>query len=157
MAEDYYSILGVSKDAGERDIKKSYRKLAMKHHPDKGGDEETFKKISEAYAVLSDPQKKQSYDMYGDAGFHQRYSAEDIFRGVDFGDIFGEMGFGSSQFGGSIFDLFTGGFGGFGRRGRRMERGADLEVVLELNLEDAAKGGEKKMKIQQIREILAKC
>ncbi|MEA3347113.1 MAG: molecular chaperone DnaJ [Candidatus Auribacterota bacterium] len=152
MAEDYYSILGVSKGAGEREIKKSYRKLAMKHHPDRGGDEEAFKKISEAYAVLSDPQKKQNYDQFGDAGFHQRYSYEDIFRGADFNDIFREMGFnfGGSQSRGSIFDLFTGGFGGFGRRGRRMERGADLEVVLELSLEDAAKGGEKRMKIQHL-------
>ena len=82
----YYETLGVAKTATADEIKKAYRKLALKYHPDKNpGDataEAKFKKISEAYAVLSDPQKRQEYDRYGSAGFQQRYSQEDIFRGL---------------------------------------------------------------------------
>ena len=107
MSEDYYKILGVQKNASEGEIKKAYRKLAMKYHPDhtKGdkGAEEKFKKISEAYAVLSDTEKRKEYDTFGSEGFRQRFSQEDIFRGFDFGDIFREFGFGGdnfSQFGG---------------------------------------------------------
>ena len=152
---DYYEILGVSKDASEAEIKKAYRKLAMKHHPDKGGDQEKFKEISEAYAVLSDPQKKQMYDMYGDAGFHQQFSQEDIFRHFNFEDIFREFGF---TFGGDIFsDIFGGSFSmGGRRRGRRLERGADLETYLEIDLEEAAKGVKKKIEIRHAVKC-AKC
>ncbi len=116
MAEnDYYKILGVDKSASDEDIKKAYRKLAMKYHPDhyQGDDkkeaEETFKKISEAYAVLKDKEKRKQYDTFGEQGFHQRYSQEDIFRGFDFSDILKEFGFGG---GGGGF------FGGGGRGGR---------------------------------------
>jgi curved DNA-binding protein len=102
MAEDYYKILGVSKNASDEEIKKSYRKLAMKYHPDhtKGDKnaEEKFKKISEAYAVLSNKEKRKEYDTFGAEGFRQRFSQEDIFRGADFGDIFREFGFGGSNF-----------------------------------------------------------
>ena len=98
MSEDYYSILGVKKTDSDADIKKAYRKLAMKYHPDhtKGDKnaEEKFKKISEAYAVLSDKDKRKEYDTFGSEGFHQRFSQEDIFRGTDFADIFKEFGFG---------------------------------------------------------------
>jgi curved DNA-binding protein len=98
MAEDYYQILGVKKDASKEEIKKAYRKLAMKYHPDhtKGDKaaEEKFKKISEAYAVLSDTEKRKEYDTFGAEGFRQRFSQEDIFRGFDFGDILREFGFG---------------------------------------------------------------
>ncbi len=101
MAKDYYATLGVSKQASEQEIKKAYRKLAVKYHPDKNpGDkqaEEKFKEISEAYAVLSDAEKKKQYDQFGDTGFHQRYSQEDIFRGADFGDIFREFGMGGDD------------------------------------------------------------
>src|SRR5210317_2635709 len=104
MSEDYYKILGVQKNASDEEIKKAYRKLAMKYHPDhtKGdkGAEEKFKKISEAYAVLSDKEKRKQYDTFGSSGFHQRYSQEDIFRGFDFGDIFKEFGFGGMNFSG---------------------------------------------------------
>jgi curved DNA-binding protein len=109
MAEDYYKTLGVKKDASDGEIKKSYRKLAMKYHPDhtKGDKsaEEKFKKISEAYAVLSDKDKRKEYDTFGSEGFHQRFSQEDIFRGFDFGDIFREFGFGGG-------DQFSGRAGG---------------------------------------------
>ena len=120
MAEDYYAILGVSKTASAAEIKKAYRKLALKYHPDKTkGDkalEDKFKKISEAYAVLSDPEKKNQYDTYGSADFGQRFSQEDIFRNFDLGDILKEFGFG----GGASFgrgSSFSGGFGQGGSRG----------------------------------------
>ena len=94
---DYYKVLGVQKNASPADIKKAYRKLAMKFHPDHakgdGASEEKFKKISEAYAVLSDPEKRKQYDTFGSAGFQQRFSQEDIFRNFDFSDIFREFGF----------------------------------------------------------------
>lgn len=115
---DYYEVLGVTKSASADEIKKAYRKLAMKHHPDRNKDdknaEERFKEISEAYAVLSDPEKRKQYDMFGKAGFHQKYSQEDIFRGFDIGDLFRDMGVGNEDILGSIF-----GFGGRGKRGRR--------------------------------------
>jgi molecular chaperone DnaJ len=114
----------------------------MKHHPDRvGADqkkeaEERFKELSEAYAVLTDPKKRSVYDQYGHAGFDQRYSTEDIFRGADFSSIFQDLGFG-----GSIFEDLLGGFdlfgGGMARRGGR---GADLEYELELSFEEAALG-----------------
>jgi DnaJ-class molecular chaperone with C-terminal Zn finger domain len=97
VAEDYYETLDVSKDASKEEIKKAYRKLAMKHHPDinKNPDaEEKFKEISEAYAVLSDDTKRKQYDMFGEAGI-SGYSTEDIFRGVNFDDIFGDLGLGN--------------------------------------------------------------
>jgi len=104
MADDYYSILGISKTASAGEIKKAYRKLALKYHPDKTeGDkalEDKFKKISEAYAVLSDPKKKNQYDTYGSADFQQRFSQEDIFRNFDMGDILKEFGFGGGGRGG---------------------------------------------------------
>ena len=98
MAKDYYAVLGIKKDASADEIKKAYRKLALKYHPDKNpGDkkaEEKFKELTEAYAVLSDPEKKRQYDQFGDAGFHQRFSQEDIYRNFDVGDIFREFGLG---------------------------------------------------------------
>ncbi|MEH0023109.1 MAG: DnaJ domain-containing protein [Desulfobacter sp.] len=118
MADDYYKILGLSKTASADEIKKAYRKLALKYHPDKTkGDkalEDKFKKISEAYAVLSDPEKKNQYDTYGSAGFQQRFSQEDIFRNFDLGDILKEFGFGG---GGFSSRGFSQGGGGFNRGG----------------------------------------
>jgi len=144
---DYYDILGVDKSAAEAEIKKSYRKLVMKYHPDRVAEdkkkeaEEKFKEISEAYAVLSDAQKRQLYDQYGHAGIDSKFSTEDIFRGADFSSIFGNMG------GGSIFeDLFSDlGFDifGSGRRGSRQRGGEDLQYQVEITLEEAAKGLEK--------------
>ena len=101
MSDDYYKLLGVGRNATEAEIKKAYRKLAMKYHPDhaKGdkGAEDKFKKISEAYAVLSDKEKRQEYDTFGSEGFQQRFSQEDIFRGFNVNDILREFGFGDDS------------------------------------------------------------
>ena len=137
---DYYKILGVDKNASKSEIKKAYRKLALKYHPDKNPNkdaEEKFKEISEAYAVLYDDEKRKMYDMYGHAGIDQRYSYEDIFRGVDFSDIFRGMGF---DFGfDDIFEQFFGHRGGFERR-PRTQRGSDLRYDIEISLEQAFEG-----------------
>jgi molecular chaperone DnaJ len=144
---DYYEILGLQKDASAKDIKKAYRKLAMKYHPDRSKEEgasDKFKEISEAYAVLSDEKKKAQYDQYGHAGFDQMYSQEDIFRGAnfnDFEDIFG----GSSPFG----DIFSSMFG-FGR-GRRRNVGSDLEAVVRISLEEAYSGVKKEISYERNR------
>ena len=139
MTKDYYELLGVSKDSSKDEIKKAYKKLALKHHPDRGGDAEKFKEISEAYAVLSDDGKKQQYDQFGHQAFDQRFSQEDIFRNANFQDIFSEM-FGGGQ-GGSIFDMFFGG----GQGGRREQRGSDLHYEMEIDFEEAAFGVEKEI------------
>ncbi|MBN2066186.1 MAG: molecular chaperone DnaJ [Candidatus Thermoplasmatota archaeon] len=141
--QDYYDILGVSKDASKAEIKKAYRKLALKYHPDKNkeaGSEEKFKEISEAYAVLYDDDKRKLYDTYGHAGINQQFSREDIFRGADFSDIFRGMGF-DFGFGGveNIFERFFGHRGDFDRRTQR-RRGADLRYDIEITLEDAYQG-----------------
>lgn len=147
--QDYYQTLGVSKNASEADIKKAYRKMAMKYHPDHSkGDkhaEEMFKKISEAYAVLSDKEKRKQYDTYGSADFHQRYSQEDIFRNVDLGDILKEFGFGGQ---GMRFSF--GGGSPFGGRQRRQApvKGSDLVYELPLTLREVAEGTSKTVTFQ---------
>ncbi len=159
MAEnDYYKILGVGRDATTDDIKKAYRKLAMKYHPDKAkGDkkqaEEKFKQISEAYAVLSVPEKKKEYDEFGSQVFRQKFSQEDIFRGGDFSDIFGDA---ASE---SIFSRIFGGQGGGRPRGRTRSfryggpeahyepmqppKGQDLQVEVPITLHEIAFGTDK--------------
>jgi len=146
---DYYEILGIDKNASKSEIKKSYRKLALKYHPDKNKSddaEEKFKEISEAYAVLYDDEKRNMYDQYGHAGIDQQFSREDIFRGADFGDIFRGMGF---DFGFGFDDIFERFFGhrtGFSGRQRR-RRGADLRYDIEITLEDAYNGLETNINI----------
>jgi curved DNA-binding protein len=143
---DYYQVLGLKKDATPAEIKRAYRKLAVKYHPDKNpgdkGAEEKFKEINEAYAVLSDPQKRGQYDQFGSTGFHERFSQEDIFRGFDVGDLFKDAGFGTDD----IFSrIFGGGFhrgGGFGG-GRR--RGGDFTMELDVSFREAFAGGEKRI------------
>lgn len=144
--QDYYEVLGVSKNVPKDELQNAYRKLALQYHPDrnKSADaEEKFKEISEAYAVLSDDEKRKQYDMFGHAGIGARYSSEDIFRGVDFGDIFKDVGFG---FGGSnsIFDMFFG-----RRRGRRAgtQKGVDLRYDLEITLKNVATGLEQEISV----------
>jgi len=148
---NYYKQLGVEKKATKEEIKKAYRKLAMKYHPDhtKGDKtgEEKFKKISEAYAVLSDKEKRAQYDSFGSAGFQQRYSQEDIFRNFDFGDIFREFGFGGKGQGGVRFTMGGqnspfGNRGGFGGR-QAPPKGTDLVYELPLTLLEVINGAKK--------------
>jgi molecular chaperone DnaJ len=141
---DFYEILGVNRDASDEEIKKSYRKLAMKHHPDRNPDnpaaEEKFKEGKEAYEILSDAQKRAAYDQYGHAGVDQQAGMG----GGGFGG--GGGGFGDA-FGG-IFDEIFGGRGGSGGGGRsNIYRGADLRYNLEISLEQAAHGTETKIRI----------
>lgn len=149
---DYYKALGIEKGATADEIKKAFRKLAVKYHPDRNPDnkaaEDKFKEINEAYAVLSDPDKKQQYDTYGSSGFHKQYSQEDIFRGFDFGNAYKDMGGGVGG-GGGAEDLFSRLFGGaFGRsssRGGFSQKGADHEMELTVTFRDAAQGAEKQI------------
>ncbi|MFM1744946.1 MAG: molecular chaperone DnaJ [Bacteroidota bacterium] len=146
---DYYEVLGVAKNASESEIKKAYRQLALKYHPDKNpGDkaaEDKFKEAAEAYEVLSNSEKKSRYDQFGHGGMGgnggfggQGMNMEDIFS--QFGDIFG---------GGNPFESFFGGGGG-GRGGRRtVNRGSNLRIKVKLTLEEIAKGAEKKIKVNK--------
>jgi curved DNA-binding protein len=155
MASDYYAVLGIEKNAGNDQIKKAYRKLALKYHPDKNpGDkkaEERFKEISEAYAVLSDPEKKQQYDQFGDAAFHQRFSQEDIFRNADFGDIFREFGFGGG--GDDIFSQIFGARGGHqgcgGHQRPRPRKGQDYMMRVTIPFRQAILGGERRVDLDR--------
>lgn len=154
---DYYEVLGVDKKASKNEIKKAYRKLAKKYHPDMNKDdpkkaEEKFKEISEAYGVLSDETKRRQYDMFGHAGIDSRYTQEDIFRTINFEDIFGDLGFGFGGFD-SIFDTF---FRGARTRRRGPLRGSNLYQDIEISLEEAAFGTKKTIKVPRI-EKCSKC
>jgi molecular chaperone DnaJ len=152
--KDFYSILGVPRGATKDQIKDAYRKLALQFHPDRNKSpeaEEKFKEISEAYAVLSDDEKRRQYDAYGKEGFYQRYTTEDIFRGADFEDIFRGMGFGG--FGG-FDDIFAQFFGG-GQR-QRVNRGEDLTYHLQLNLDDIVDDFTQEIEVRRM-EICSTC
>jgi len=139
---DYYEVLGVSRDADAKAIKSAYRKLAMKYHPDRNKEEaavEQFKEVSEAYAVLSDEEKRQTYDRYGHAGFDERYSQEDIFRGADF-----------SEFGFDLGNIFRSIFGGSGGFGGGPVQGRDLLTNLDISLEEVAKGGVQQFRVTRL-------
>lgn len=144
--KDYYDVLGLDHSATKEDIKKTYRKLALKYHPDKNkekGSEEKFKEISEAYAVLYDDEKRKMYDQYGHAGIDQQYTTEDIFRTTDFGDIFRGMGFDLND----IFEQFFGGRTGFTQGRPRHQRGNDIRYDIEISLEDAYRGVETELEV----------
>ncbi|HEC77481.1 MAG TPA: molecular chaperone DnaJ [Thermoplasmatales archaeon] len=154
MKRDYYEVLGVSRNATKEEIKRAYRRLALKYHPDKSSDpnaEEKFKEISEAYAVLSDDEKRRQYDMFGHAGIESEYSYEDIFRTADFSDIFHDIGF---DFG--FDEIFKKFFGGFERGFEKKRRGRDLLYSISINLEDAYFGAEKEIEIER-NEICPAC
>lgn len=150
-AKDFYEVLGVPKGASKEQIKGAYRKLALQFHPDRNKSpeaEEKFKEITEAYAVLSDDEKRQQYDSFGKEGVYQRYSTEEIFRGVDFGDIFRNMGFGGFD------DIFAQFFGG--TRGGRSGRGEDLTYHLHVNLEDIVSDSSKEIEVPRT-EVCGTC
>lgn len=182
---DYYEVLGVKKTATEEEIKKAFRKLAMKHHPDRNPGnkqaEERFKEINEAYAVLSDKQKRQQYDQFGPSGFSQRYSQEDIFRGFDISDLLKDLGFSFGRAGGggrrgrTQYGGFEDVFGGFGRgqaggpqtgdfrdifsgagyqdQGPFGQKGQDMDSELHLSFEEAARGTERKVRFSKGNRI----
>jgi curved DNA-binding protein len=158
--KDYYGVLGIERSASEAEIKKAYRKLAMKFHPDRNKDdkaaEERFKDISEAYAVLSDKDKKRQYDMFGAEGFGERFSQEDIFRSFDFGSIFDDLGVGGDG-GFDIRSLFGGGGGGggfnpFGGQGGPRgaygpTKGQDVKSPLTISFHESFNGGDRALNL----------
>ncbi len=176
MAVDYYKALGVEKGASVEEIKKAYRKLALKHHPDRNPTdkkraEEKFKEISEAYAVLSDPEKRKQYDEFGTDAFRQKYTQEDIFRNFDINDILRGFGFGNlggeyTWYGGTpgggggrrrgytqrkvdpFGDLF-GGEQAYARRETTPSTDQNIEYNLSITLEESVMGAEKKLSLKK--------
>ncbi len=151
---DYYDVLGVPKGANKDEIKAAYRKLALQFHPDRNKSPdatERFKEISEAYAILSDDEKRGQYDQFGRAGIYERYNPEDIFRGADFDSIFRDIG----GFGG-IFEQLLRGFGGFGFQGfagpQRPSRGEDLVYDLGISFDDAAHGVSREIEVPRLAQ-----
>jgi len=150
MTEDYYSILGVPKNASLDEIKKAYRELVLKYHPDINKSpeaEEKMREINEAYAVLSDENKRRQYDMLGSEQFSQQYSPEDIFRGFDFSSVFKDLGIDLEDFPG-FGDLF-----GF-ETGMSENRNAGQDIIyrVDLTLEEVAKGTSKEIEIRHVKK-----
>lgn len=164
MGKDYYKILGVQKGASIEEIKKAYRNLALKYHPDRNPNkkeaEEKFKEINEAYAVLSNPEKRKKYDMLGSEGFGRQFSQEEIFRDFDmenvfrdFGSIFEGAGFGKNPFSffyetkkegkkrGFDFGGFENIFGGSQKRSHRSVKGEDITMPLHITFHESIFGG----------------
>lgn len=148
---DYYEVLGLSKGASDDEIKKAYRRLAVKHHPDQGGDENQFKEVAEAYEVLKDEKKRQRYDQFGHAGVgtsasSDGYAGQDPFAG------FGGFGQGQSvnfDFGDlGLGDILGSFFGGGGRSGPGKARGQDVETSIDLDFEEAVFGIEKELNLK---------
>jgi molecular chaperone DnaJ len=150
-AKDYYEVLGLAKGATKDQIKNAYRKLALQFHPDRNKSpdaESRFKEISEAYAVLSDDEKRREYEAYGREGVHQRYSQEDIFRGVDFGEFFRGAGFGGFD------DIFAQFFGG--GQDRKVSGGEDLTYHLQVGLEEIARDSNREIEVPR-SEVCPNC
>lgn len=144
MAKDYYEVLGVPRDASLDQIKKAYRELALKHHPDRNKSsnaEEKFKEINEAYAVLGDEQKRQQYDAFGPEQFGQRYTADDIFRNFDFQNMFKDIGFNFSDFDNNPF-------GGTSYGNAQ----AQQKFLFEINTEDIERGARKELNIKYMKK-----
>ncbi len=159
MSKDYYSILGVSKNASQDDIKKAFRKLAHQHHPDKGtGDEKKFKEANEAYQILSDPEKRRQYDQFGKTFNSQGPSGGSGFGGFE-GFDFGNFSQGGFQFsgGGGFEDIFSDIFsgGGFGATGRA-KAGSDVQVDVEISFEEMVRGVKKEITLRK-RNLCSDC
>ncbi len=152
---DYYDVLGISRDASQEEIKRAFRKLAFKYHPDRSkisDAEEKFKEASEAYAILSDPEKRRQYDASGFEGFKKQYKQEDIYNRQNFQDVFSEFGFDGN-------DLFNRIFGGgftFQQGQPEPHRGRDLEAQMEITLEQAAFGTELEVTLPRMKRC-TKC
>jgi curved DNA-binding protein len=163
MADDYYKTLGVEKEADPENIKKAYRKLALKYHPDRNPNnrdaEEKFKKISEAYAVLSDPEKRKQYDNFGSDQFSQKFSQEDIFRDFDINQILRDIGFGGAGGRSGAYTLRGDHpFGNIFGQGRQKyyqapQKGEDLQYNLNITLEESVFGADKKIALQRDRRV----
>ena len=155
--KDYYSVLEIKKSASDDEIKKAYRKLAMKYHPDRNkGDtnaENKFKDVSEAYAVLSDKKKRQQYDQFGSEGFHQKFSQEDIFKDFDINEILRGFGFGSGPGPGAGNPFQGNPFGGFGNPFQGQQRPTTppppLVKDLSVSFEEAALGAQRNISISR--------
>lgn len=147
MAKNYYDILGVDKKATKDDVKKAFRKLAQKHHPDKGGDESKFKEITEAYSVLADDRKRREYDNYGQA-FQGGQAGGNPFEGFDFSGFARQAGSGVEF---DFSDIFGGGFGDlFGGRGPKQRRGRDISIDIEVSFKESVLGATRQMLITKV-------
>src|SRR3989344_9228153 len=153
MNKDYYETLGVQKNASKDDIKRAYRKMAHKFHPDKGGgDEKKFKEINEAYQVLSDDQKRNQYDQFGSAGFNGGgFSSQGGGPGWDFSQGFGGQGFNAEDLG-DIFESFFGGFGGGQRQSANRRRGSDISIGIDVSFQESVFGSKRSILMQRTAE-----
>ena len=152
IVKDYYSILGVPRDATEGDVKKAFRKKALNYHPDRNkgnpNAEEKFKEVNEAYAVLTDKEKRSQYDRFGTDGFHKRFSREDIFRDFNFGDAFNSFGSQSGSRNNSGFPDLESFLSGHGFDGPRKCKGKDIRQEFHISFHEAALGTQRSMIVE---------